>query len=449
MAEMPQKMFGLDEVGAPALLLCSLLWRWVPVRAKFETAGPHFVYRPIEDLASDRNVGTRAIQEHLRQLRDAGLISAAVQGSRRGYLLHTPSDLRDERQPEDARPARKIDSASAGDRRSLEQGSPIDRVRDRSSADDQTIGDRRSFEQRSPIDRVVVKEEPEEPEYPETAAGRQTAGSVDQVARELLREISIALCSIPGRMPLRPLTPDRRTVALLVELLAVGEDLTQRRAYVLEVVTTYAAICRNDEAQAGWWGPEMFGQLARRGTMAPWAAVETTVGKHRRREAVAQASEQAAAERRASEQAALAERAALASRHVTSEAQVAELAASGGSFGARLAEDLRRQGEARERAQAEAAEQRARDAAKAQRDLASPLQAERAGWLSELLAAPHELTESDLDDLTSNELEQARAAVSRAVAVAKLEENEDRVRLLLQVRLLVDRRRAGVPPVNG
>jgi len=440
-AEMPHKFFALDTVGAPALLLLAMLWRWVPVRAKFESAGPHFVYRPIADLAADRNTGDRAIQEHLRQLRDAGLILPGTHGGRRGYWLCTPSSLLDERQPADDRVGKKIDSVDAGDRRSNDRRSPISCVRERSSEDDRSSGDRRSFEQGSPIVRAPVKEEPEEPEEPDAAAGRQPAGTLIQVARDLLAEISTALQAVVAGLPLRPLAPDRRTLQLLADLLDVGE-LATRRAYVLEHVLAFAAICRADATQAAWWGPEMFGQVQRRGSMSPWAAVEATVGRQVRRDALASAAERSEAEKRASE---AAERTELAARRVISDEHVATLAVeSPSAFGAQLVESLRRKGEARQAGEAADAAREAHAAAQKHQALAAPLQAERAAWLTERLADPQRLTEDEIGGLTPTELEQARSVVSRHLATAKLEENDEAARRLLQVRLLVDRRRKGV-----
>ena len=299
-----------SRLGGSAKSLCGLLWSYVRGQVKMREAGPHFVFHDSRRLAGLTDVGQRAVEGHLRDLRLAGLVVAGVHDGRWGFWLHTPEGCEDEGQPADSRQI----LPSGGPKATRPLG---DRVRDRSEIADRS-------RQGSPIDRVEIadrfgasKEELNELKHEQLIAaaalsrdpGRQgpAAAAPGQVplqvsARQLLAELAAAA-------PSGAVSPnDPRAVALLVQLLAVpegldGEDLVvalaERRQVVRQQLADFAAVCAEVPEQVRFWTPKMLSAVASAGKLSPWEAVAKTVETARsRRAAVAHQAAQEASERR-------------------------------------------------------------------------------------------------------------------------------------------------------
>jgi len=480
MADMPRSMFGArlpdgTRLGGPAKALCAFLWGYVAAAAKMRRPGPHFVFHDRLRLADAMDVGTRAIDDHLQQLRELGAVVAGVHEGRYGFWLHTPPGLEDEGQPADDRspsptttPTRSLgDRApgrSAGDRRSNSQ-EIADRSRGRSSIDRAEIVDRSRG--RSSIDRAEIvdrsrtsKEEQEvKQEYEQelsaaaaAAAGRAPASPEQQAAapgsdpqaeaRSLLTELRGPLAALDPEGVLSPLSPgDPTATTLLAELLAVAggspADHVARREHVRTTVLAFAAICVAEPGQRRWFAGGMFN--TRRASGSPrswWENNAFTVSNRRQLEQDGAAARKAAAERLA---AAEREATELAARKPsTDEALLAVAADAPGGYAQIYAEVLtnRRQGEQREREAARLEAERAEAARKATREQGEVLIAARLEQAGDDLEA--------LEQLGYAALAEHHAQVRRELATAHLVEDAEQVRRLTARKLEVARRLAAL-----
>lgn len=285
MADMPEELYAAvfpngyearggkkwppgTPVPSPALLLCNILWRYIRSNWR-QSSEPLFVFHSADRLASVRNIGKRAVEEQLGQLRAAGLVTPGWCGDKRGFYLQVP-----------ARPAcqAEVESPNVKMDRSMDRRSPINgsvSMRNGSEIADPLIGG-------SPIDRSVehrsydrgLKEEPDlKPDVKPEEAGPAAAAAALHLAQEILSAAPL----VPGALVLARSAHARDRLA---QLLTAGEGPD----HVREVLALAPAIVAAGREPLDWICPDMF-------LPKPWQRW----GRH----AVALRAERAAAERAA------------------------------------------------------------------------------------------------------------------------------------------------------
>lgn len=228
-----------DPVGAGALLLLVVLWRWVPSSWRAR-GGKVFMWREggIQQLAKDRGIGTRAVEEQLRQLQAAELIEPGKHSGKAGFFLLLGEGAA-EGQAKSEGPIEKSD-------RSYDRRSPIIR----SAATDHMIGV-------GPIIRSVATDH---------MIGRLKEELGIELGIELEEELEARLASslssskdLLQQAPtpegvVTPLARSSQAVLKLAALLMSGEAAEA----VAELLGLAPAIIAAGYEPMDWYGAEMF-----------------------------------------------------------------------------------------------------------------------------------------------------------------------------------------------